>query len=416
MKRLHRTYHPYFKYLVLFQDPHNEFKSMIPKSTYHHWVKYGTGFYFGQEHAVELSAEQIQVFRQFSSSSRLYKFLQAALVANEFFKKLIRQLTAPRKLNQQYRQQILDCLSELKTKVSQTDALKLLGKSKHFLAHAPHVATCHTSAFNRCFKRHPLQLTTKEQQAIKAYLTDAVMGQWQKVSVFWQPKKDNVLHCSKSTFYRYAARMGFGGFAKRKRKMNSKFPKAKKKLEIVHMDTSHFPIGNQRFYIYLVVDNYTRAILAHRLETVCNSKFALLNLLSAIKRFKHLYFLITDGGPENRGHVSRFLNLRKVSMNRKIAWSDLYTTNATVELVIKQLKSFHIRTNGNETLDQARRILDQAVDQYMNKPLDVHSGLSAKECLNDVQVDFELRTAIEEKAKEVRIKENRTNGCGICET
>lgn len=416
MKRPHRSYHPHFKYLVLFEDPFGEFKRMIPKSTYHDWVNNGTGFYFGEEFAHQVSAEKIELFRSVTSHSKLYRLMQAVVIANKFLKSVIRELISPRKFNVVFREKILSCLDKLKSFVSQENALGMLGKTRHFLEYVPDNRICQTSDFAKCFIKYPLQLSAKEQRIIKQYLSDAVMKRWQKISVYWQLRKDNLVHCSKTSFYRHAKKLGFGGFKKQKKITKSKFPKAKCKFDIIHMDTSHFTIGNQKFYIYLVVDNFTRGILAYRLENQNNSWFALKNLLAAIRKYKHLYFLITDGGSENKGYVSRFLNLSWVLMNRKIAYSDLYTTNATVELIIKQLKSYHITVNGNETLDEARKILDAAVIEYMNKPLDVHYGQSAQEILNDQFANTNKQVELIQQAKKKRVEENRKFKCDLCKS
>lgn len=101
-------------------------------------------------------------------------------------------------------------------------------------------------------------------------------------------------------------------------------------------------------------------------------------------------------------------------MNRKIAFSDLSTTNATVEQVIKQLKSYHILVEGNETLDQARKILDQAIACYMSKPLDVHHGQSASEILDNRIADAKEQSELIQKANEQRRIQNRKFNCELC--
>ena len=128
--------------------------------------------------------------------------------------------------------------------------------------------------------------------------------------------------------------------------------------------------------------------------------------------------LITDGGSENKGYVNRFVNLPCVNIIKKIAQSDITSSNSLIESVIKQLKKYHIKIDANDDFDKVTIAIDIGIEEYENKPLDVHRGYSPTEArlLTPSFQNKETFFSTEEikTMRENRRKTNKINDCGTC--
>jgi putative transposase len=133
------------------------------------------------------------------------------------------------------------------------------------------------------------------------------------------------------TWYKYANRLG----VKRKFfKLNKKREigvRASKPFEILHMDVTIFkPMDQTKVYIYFIVDNFSRAILNWKASLEYSSAIALDVLKEAIQKhdIRIDSTLITDGGPENHGEVSKFIsgeeNIKQVIAQKKHHSIELY--------------------------------------------------------------------------------------------
>jgi hypothetical protein len=88
-----------------------------------------------------------------------------------------------------------------------------------------------------------------------------------------------------------------------------------------------------------------------------------------------------------------------------------------VEAVIKQLKQYHLNIDSNDDFNKLTELIPKAIEQYNNKPLDVHNGYTANQVFL-VKSKAELPplyTKAEIKiAKTNRLKVNKANRCVSC--
>jgi putative transposase len=81
------------------------------------------------------------------------------------------------------------------------------------------------------------------------------------------------------------------------------------------MDVTIFkPIDNTKVYIYFIVDNFSRAILNWKTSAEYSSSIAMTLFKESISKhsIRPDSTLITDGGSENQGEVSKFQNSVKL--------------------------------------------------------------------------------------------------------
>ncbi len=88
--------------------------------------------------------------------------------------------------------------------------------------------------------------------------------------------------------------------------------------QILHMDLTIFrPVDHTRVYIYLIIDNFSRAILGWKASLQYSSAIAMENLKEVCYKYnlpKSNTQLIVDDGPENNGSINEFLTSPQVQI------------------------------------------------------------------------------------------------------
>ena len=292
----------------------------------------------------------------------------------------------------------------------------------HDFIHYKNRSNCSISIFNKCLKKHPLQLTSLDVKTIQEYCYHKTYKNWQAISIYWQMVRDKKLFCSKTTFYRYANKLGIIFTKKRHQWKNYSSIIATKPFEILHMDVTKIVLNNLKGYLYIIIDNYSRSILAYEFSKEIKSYISTKNLIKACRKHNlqvNPYItLITDGGSENKGYVNRFINLPCVNIVKKIAQTDITSSNSLVESVIKQLKQYHLQINSEDDFEKVSNAIDFGIQEYEDKPLDVHKGYSPNE-VRDLHQNYQdkipfFSTEERKLVVENRKKINQINRCGTC--
>lgn len=119
-----------------------------------------------------------------------------------------------------------------------------------------------------------------------------------------------------------------------------------------HMDVSYFKTkDNVQFYIYTVIDNFSRKILAYDVCRQLSGKVRLNSLRRAIKNEfdvslvpKPKLGLIVDGGSENNNKtIESFIQASHVSIDKKIALKDVTFSNSIVEGNFRIMKQSYFK-------------------------------------------------------------------------
>jgi hypothetical protein len=207
-------------------------------------------------------------------------------------------------------------------------------------------SSCVSSIFNLCRIKHPSQLLQKEIEAIKTYCLEPCYQFWSLCSLYYQMRKDGAAYMTLSTFYKYVSLLNLKrSWAISRRKNHTQGIRATAPFQILHADMTEFKTEDQKkAYIYLVQDNYSRAIVAYRLSTERKASFTLENLA----RVKAEYLLpssviecmlLTDDGSENYGEVKQWIKAcDNPKISHVIAQTDIHFSNSMIEAANKQLK------------------------------------------------------------------------------
>ena len=152
------------------------------------------------------------------------------------------------------------------------------------------------------------------------------------------------------------------------------------------MDVTIFkPLDQTKVYIYFIVDNFSRAILSWKASLQYSSANALDILKEAVQKHEigSDSTLITDGGLEIHGEVSKFIS-GKDNLRHVIAQKDIIQSNSMVEAVNKHIKYYYLFKKELKDIDELINYLSKSVDNYTNKPHGKLNGLTPTEVVNAV--------------------------------
>lgn len=146
---------------------------------------------------------------------------------------------------------------------------------------------CSNSFMKLCLKKRPNQLSDKEIDVVKEYVTDEAYLHWSIASIYCQMLKKAKTFMSLATFHKYAKWINPNLSHRRKRlKKHLKGLRAHASKQILHMDVTIFrPSDHSRVYIYLIMDNFSRAIMGWKVSLQYSSEIALENLKEVCHKY-----------------------------------------------------------------------------------------------------------------------------------
>ncbi len=277
---------------------------------------------------------------------------------------------------------------------------------------------CEFSLINLCFKRVSQQISKNEIAVLKQFMTNKRFSHWPIASVWGLAFKQGKTSMARATWYRYTKHLGLNSIRKvYRKKRKRKSTRAESVNEIWHMDVTYYKtIDNIQYYIYTIVDNFSRKIIAHHVSQKLSAKIRLESLKHAIKNEFNIAIenpsvdLIVDGGSENNNHtVHEFIQNQQVKINKKVALKDVAFSNSIAEGTYRILKSkyFQDRPILSSTLAQE---VDFFVHDYNNvRPHYEHKIYTPNEIHRNQRLK-NIKPKLE-NAFQNRLKANRVTSC-----
>jgi putative transposase len=209
---------------------------------------------------------------------------------------------------------------------------------------------------------------------------------------------------------------------KSKKKRRKKGIRAKTPNQIWHADiTTLKTLDKKRYYIYLLIDNFSRCILSYeireRVSGIVTAKTIYDAYNKALDVDKELNVkLIVDGGPENNNvNVDGFINQSRINIKKLVALRDIEKSNSMIEALNKTLKYHYIFPKHPRDLKHLKRTLRFFIEDYNTKrPHGALNGLTPIEAWKGKQPPNDLRTTLLKQARLDRIAYSRENRCGKC--
>lgn len=179
------------------------------------------------------------------------------------------------------------------------------------------------------------------------------------------------------------------------------------------MDVTIFkPLDNTKVYIYFIVDNFSRVILNCKASVEYSSSIAMKVLKDSISKhgIRPDTKLVTDGGPENHGEVSKFTSGNQ-NINQLITQKDIVQSNSMVEAVNKHIKYYYLFKKELKDLQDTVTYLSTSVPDYNNKPHGRLYGLTPNEVLNGNEPAKDNYQNDIAEARKKRLLQNQSKEC-----
>ncbi len=225
---------------------------------------------------------------------------------------------------------------------------------------------------------------------------------------------------SSASWYKYSRKLGLSEARKPKKKSKKRGSlDVERPNHTWHMDVSQFKtLDNAKFYIYTVVDNFSRKIVSHYISRKLSARIRVKSLRQAIKNEFDVEIkdqsldLIVDGGSENNNStVANFIKSCEVSIQKKIALKDVTFSNSIVEGPYKIMKSYYFRKK-EIYASTIKDELDFFVHDYnYNKPCHKHRYFTPDEVHLDP--DILNHKPILSNCNQARLNANRNYCCKL---
>jgi len=279
---------------------------------------------------------------------------------------------------------------------------------------------CLTSPIQLCRKRYPGQLTVSETAIMKGMLTDDEYRFWPVSSIAYHALREKLLSVSLATWYLYRKKLEIERLSVPRKVRHLPGIRASYPDQIWHADITIVKTKNgKKYYVYLLMDNFSRFILSWRIEEAVSANIRIETIREAYLKYNKAsknITLITDGGPENDNKLmSEFVKNETEGLSTVIALQDIPFSNSMVEAQNRLFKYRYLFRQEYDTGDDLKRIFAEDVYDYNfirphvslkgYIPAETHSGLSGMELLWSEQI---------KQAQKERLTVNKTELCGIC--
>jgi putative transposase len=275
---------------------------------------------------------------------------------------------------------------------------------------------CYQSVVKLCRKKYPNQLTDKEVNLIKKYMTDEKYLQWSRATVYWQMCRLEGNQFAKSTFYKYCNLLDYGrrlGLVKCKK--NKGGIKATRVGEIIHVDiTEIYTLDNRKVYLLFVQDNFSRNIIAFHAALFNNADLQAATIKKALQSLKanlHAVSIITDGGSENKGAVDSMLAQYFPLAKMIVAKVDIAFANNMVEALHYKIKYQVLPKAGFKNYEEVVAQLPMYIAAYNQMPHDRLNGGTPQEIYDGILPNVEKRVAELKAAAVNKPKKNKQFNC-----
>ena len=314
---------------------------------------------------------------------------------------------------------VLNSIQKVACVIGEKQTLRYLNVSFLYYAKLKRKVSCRMSNLSLCRIKHPSQLLQNEISVIKKYCLNPNYQFWPISLVYHKMRKDCASHMNLSTFYKYVSLLNLKRHqAVSRRKNHSLGIRATAPFEILHADITEFKTkDHQKAFIYLIQDNFSRAILAYRVARQRSASYVL-EILAEVKAkyLKHAGIsqctLLTDDGSENHGEAKQWIVQNDFpKINHLIAQVDVHYSNSMIEAANKQLKYRFLYHQQIEHFEQLDGFASNGIVDFNSRPHHVLDGLSPLEILKGKRYDEITFKKLTEAAKQNRIQTNRRMKC-----
>jgi len=413
----YNSYHTSIKQLARHNKLPNKYASCIDRSTIWRWKQENDDKYLGHE------LSNIQALQQFlerrESETLIRTYLKTALAFSAIFNKT----NQFKSILSQNKDIFVKILVRYQNVIKITYILRALNlpPSVFYLWKNQVLYPCRSSPMKLCRRIYPNQLTYNETTKLKSMLTSQAFKYWPTSSIAHYARRNNILHISLSTWYSYIQKLGIKRPAQLKKPRYKIGIRANLPHQIWHADITIVKcLNGMKYYVYLLMDNYSRFVLDFRVSEKVSASVRLDSIRHSYKEYIKDPLsdirLLVDGGVENNNHlVDQYLRSEKIFLRKLIAGKDIRFSNSIVEAQNRLIKYHYLFRHPFRHIQHLRTLLDWIIKDYNHtRPHHPLGGLTPHEALIGHNPPTELWKMQKQKAKQIRLDENTAKSCGIC--
>lgn len=414
--RRYRSYHTVIKQLVKRNSMPEEFVIEIDRSTLWRWKQEGTDKYFG----FELS--NIELLEQFLNRREARKVMRTYLRVASSLSGILNKSLQLRNILKANLKQFVDTVTGCKNKLIIKLILRLckVPLSVFYFWKSKVLNKCLISPLQLCRKRYPEQLTSQEVTEMRSMLKDVKFRFWPISSIAYYALRENIISVSLATWYLYKKKLCIDRMPVPKKEKYSTGLRASYPDQIWHADITIVKTRDgMKYYVYLLMDNFSRFILSWRIEKVVSGRIRVETIREAYKKYhdKNIFTtLITDGGPENdNNEMYRFILNEAAGINSAVALKDIPFSNSMIEAQNKLFKYRYLFRQEYSTGEDLKRVFAEDLYDYnIRRPHVSLRGYTPGEAYSGL-LDMEMKWSNQiQQAKRDRLAVNRMEACSLC--
>lgn len=384
----YKKYDPMIKKMIIETRNPNLFPEYnIPRSTSLYWIN--------QSKEISSNFVKLKEYDEFHSFKKgIFKLKAEKELLQKILSKTLELSSFQSLLGIKKKEYIVKLIDEISGVLSIVESSKVIGITpSQYYRWRSEVYGCLRSG-RKCDSTRPNQLTRIEQERLVKLALDKKYSHMSVKSLMYYSQREGLLYCGYESWLKYLKlnKVVRHRFVKRKKKKYRKGIRAKKPCEIWHIDITEVKILNEeKFYIQMIVDNFSRAIVSWKISKKKNMELSIKTIKDSIRNEMKPIYLMSDGGGENVNSGIRMLLWGK-GITHMIAQSDMIFSNSMIEAVFRKLKSV-INFERINTYNGLSRKIHWFVRQYNNHvPHSQLKGASPKEQLEMSfdQNDFDL--------------------------
>ena len=414
--RKYNSYHTTLKQLAKRNSLPGQYSSVIDRSTLWRWKKEPDDKYRGSE------LQEVEVLESFISRKEAQVMMKTYLKVILSLGTLVSSAKAFSKLLQDNKEILVRTLDRYRSLIDTKLMLRLLKVPVSVFYYWKNQVQykCETSPLKLCKRIYPLQLTANEVSVIRELVSSERFKYWPICSISWYATRENLLHISLSTWYKYVHLLGLSKMRITRKKPYPKGIEASVPNQIWHADiTVVKSLDGIKNYVYLLMDNFSRYIINWRVEPVVSGVIRTQTVKDGYREHiiqnKNVQ-LIIDGGPENNnGQMDAYINSSEANIQKLVGLRDIPCSNSLIEAQNKLLKYRYLFKCQYQDIGALRRALDWIIPDYNNlRPHNSLKGLTPYESFTGKTFDTSEHRSKMERSRRNRLTKNKKRLCTIC--
>jgi transposase InsO family protein len=418
-RRIRRRYDHRFRDLVRKTgDVELAVKKGVPRSTARDWSRLGSPKVITLDVA-SMSEDELrrEVLQLRERNARLLAILRLVVVLLKVCEVSLSHRRVP---DGEKKRLLLRTVDRSKAVLSLRSTLHIIGLTKTRYHEWKREEECELEDASSCPQSHPQQRTAEEREVVKDMVTSDDYRHVPTAILAILAQRLGKVFASPSTWHRLVRKNGWRRPRKRVHPGKPRFGiRASSPDEIWHVDTSVVRLlEGTRAYLYAVIDNFSRRILAWRVSErfdPANTLAILAEAGSSAHPGDDPPTLLADSGIENRMKWIDEL-VDSGALRRVLAQAEIACSNSLIESWWRSLKHQWFFLNELDSVRSLRRLAEFYVKEHNTRlPHSAFRGQTPDEMYfgtgHGVPDDLETKR---KTAREVRMAANQARSCRVC--